>query len=67
MSVNINTRLRQARALMVAQFAFQQRLDRIAWEEETLKPALERLALEAGENLEIPEFVITHEDHSDEN
>jgi hypothetical protein len=61
MSVNVTTKLRQARALMVAEFAFKQRLERIEWEEEVMKPALEKLALEAGENLEIPEFIVTHE------
>ena len=62
----IQTKLRQARAAMVAEFAFKQRLERIQWEEETLKPALELLALEAAETLSIPEFLI-HEDYQDEN
>lgn len=35
--------LRQARAAKVAEFAFQQRLERIRWEEEVLIPYLEGL------------------------
>ena len=50
--------LRQARAALTAEFAFKQRLERIRWEEEVMKPELERLAIAAGQNLEIPEFVI---------
>ena len=50
--------MRQARAAMVAEFAFKQRLERLQWEEEVLNPELERLAIAAGQNLEIPEFVI---------
>lgn len=42
--------LRQARAAKVAEFSFQQRLDRIEWEEAVLYPYLkeleEKLALE---------------------
>lgn len=65
MSVNIKTRLRQARAVLVAQYAIEERLKRIEWEESVLHPTLERLALEAGETLSIPEFVIEHADHSE--
>lgn len=64
MSINVTTKLRQYRALLVAEFAFKQRCERIEFEETVLKPALEKLALEIGDNLEIPEFII-HENHSD--
>jgi hypothetical protein len=53
--------LRQARAAMVSEFQLKQRLERIRWEEEVMKPELQRLAHESGENLEIPEFIV-HED-----
>lgn len=65
MSVNIKTRLRQARAVLVAQYAIEERLRRIQWEEEVLNPTLEQLALNAGDNLQIPEFIIEHADHSE--
>lgn len=67
MSVNIKTRLRQARAVMVAQRAIEERLARIEWEEGVLLPTLEKLALEAGDNLEIPQFVIEHGNSSEDN
>ena len=51
---------------MVAEFAFKQRLERIDWEEITLKPTMERLALEAGETLSIPEFIIEYEDQTND-
>jgi hypothetical protein len=60
--LNLQTKLRQARAAMVAEYAFKQRLERIEWEEAVLKPTMERLALEAAETLQIPEFII-HEDY----
>lgn len=45
------TALRKARAARVAEFMFRQRLERIEWEENFLKPYLEDLALQlnAGE------------------
>ena len=55
------TALRQARAALVAEFAFKQRLERIAWEEEVLKPELARLASATTQG-EIPQFVIEHEE-----
>ena len=58
--LNVTTALRQARAALVAEFAFKQRLERIAWEEEVLKPELSRLA-KATTQGEIPQFTI-HED-----
>jgi hypothetical protein len=53
--------LRQYRAQKVAEFQFKQRLERIEWEEEVLKPDLERAALEMGTTLEIPQYIV-HED-----
>ena len=58
--MNVKTRLRQARAVLVAQYAIEERLRRIQWEEEVLNPTLEQLALNAGDNLQIPEFIIEH-------
>jgi hypothetical protein len=40
-------------------------LERIEWEETVLKPELEQIAMEAGSNLSIPEFVVDHEDQND--
>jgi hypothetical protein len=61
-ALNIQTELRKHRAAKVAQFALIQRLERIEWEETVLKPELEQIAMEAGSNLSIPEFVVDHED-----
>lgn len=58
--------LRHARAALVAEFSFKQRLERIQWEEEVMKPELERLAIAAGQNLEIPEFSIIETDEDPE-
>jgi hypothetical protein len=63
--LNLQTKLRQYRAARVAQFALKQRLERIEWEDDVLKPELEQLALDAGESLSIPEYVIDNEDHQD--
>lgn len=54
---DIKTALRQLRAVRVAEFQLKQRLERIEWEEDVLKPELEQAALDAGVTLEIPEFV----------
>lgn len=43
--------IRQARAAMVAERAFQERLDRIRWEEEVLNPELERLKMRIGQGI----------------
>lgn len=52
----VRTALRQARAAKVAEFAFQQRLDRIAWEEETLLPYLKDLEQKIALEGTIPVF-----------
>lgn len=65
--MELSTALRQARAAMVAEYAFKQRLERIQWEDEVMKPALNKLAMDAGERMEIPQFVIEAEDSTDEN
>jgi hypothetical protein len=62
--LNLQTKLRQYRAARVAQFALKQRLERIEWEDDVLKPELEQLALDAGESLSIPEYVIDNEDQT---
>jgi hypothetical protein len=64
--LNIQAELRKHRAAKVAQFALIQRLERIEWEETVLKPELERIALEAVSNLSIPEFIIEHDDQTNE-
>lgn len=53
--------LRQARAALVAEFQFKQRMERIEWEETTMKPELERLALEIG-NGNLPVIEVGNED-----
>jgi hypothetical protein len=63
--LNLQTKLRQYRAARVAQFALKQRLERIEWEDDVLKPELEQLALDAGESLSIPEYIITDDNQED--
>lgn len=48
--------LRQARAAKVAEFAFQQRMERIRWEEEELNPYLEELKEKLALEGTIPVF-----------
>jgi hypothetical protein len=62
--LNRNTALRQKRAQLVAEYTFQERLRRIEWEEEVMKPELEKLAMEMSETLEIPQFLFEKEDGS---
>lgn len=57
--------LRQARAARVAEFAFQQRMERIAWEETVLIPYLEELKERIALEGVIPVFEI--ESHADKN
>jgi len=58
---NVTVILRQVRAAEVAKFALKQRFERIEFEEKHLKPLLERIALEAGSNLELPSYdIIEH-------
>ncbi len=52
------TALRKARAALVAQYSFQQRLQRIEWEDTVMKPELERLSAQIGLSGEIPIFEI---------
>ena len=61
---SLRTSLRQARASMVAEFQLQQRMEKIKWEEEILKPELERLEREAV-NGSVTHFTIEHEDQND--
>lgn len=61
MSEDIKIALRQARAAKVAEFAFQQRCERIAWEESYLLPYMEELKQKIALNGEIPVIESKHE------
>lgn len=62
LSQEVKIALRQARAAKVAEFNFQQRMDKIEWEETVLKPYLEELAQRVALNGEIPVIELDHED-----
>lgn len=62
MSIEVKVALRQARAAKVAEFAFQQRLERIEWEENVLLPYLEELKQQIALNGEIPVIELENED-----
>ena len=63
-NLNRRTAIRQKRAQLVAEFAFKQRLERIAWEDEVMTPELQRLEMEMTETLEIPQFLFEEEDET---
>jgi hypothetical protein len=64
----VSLAIRQKRAALVAEFQFRQRMDKIRWEEEVLKPELEKLREQITISGTIPEFLIeSGEDHTDHN
>lgn len=65
MSAEIKIALRQARAAKVAEFNFQQRMEKIEWEETVLKPHLEEVARQLALEGTIPVFELTNEDQDD--
>lgn len=64
-NLSLTLTLKQVRAVEVAKKRLEQRLEFLRWEQEHLQPLLERVALEAAENLQLPEFTLVHEDPSD--
>lgn len=46
--MNAREELRKVRAALVAEWDLRKRFERIEWEEQTLKPALEQAAKELG-------------------
>lgn len=53
--------MRKLRAVRSAEFSLKQRLERIDFEEDILKPELEQAALDAGSMLSIPETIVEDE------
>jgi hypothetical protein len=56
--LNIKLRLQEARAVMMAEFALKQKIERLRFVDEIVNPKLEQIAVEAGSHLEIPEYSI---------
>jgi hypothetical protein len=63
-TLNIKLRLQEARAVMMAEFALKQRIERLRFVDEVVNPKLNQIAMEAGSHLEIPEYSI-YEDQND--
>lgn len=62
--VDLKTSLRQIRAAMTAEFALQQRFERIKWEETVLYPELARVEREALKSQTVPQISVSNENRS---